>query len=96
MPKIFRDIETCSAARLGNKGVPAWRYATDPTTRVHCVAFAVDDGPTQIWIPGQPVPPEFSEAARNPDWWVVAHNDEFETAYVAMGCSRRPSRDRRR
>jgi len=80
MPKIFRDIETCSAARLGNKGVPAWRYAADPTTRVHCVAFAVDDEPTQIWIPGQPVPPEFSEAARNPNWWLVAHNDEFETA----------------
>jgi hypothetical protein len=29
---------------------------------------------------GDPVPPEFIEAAQNPDWLVVAHNDAFETA----------------
>ena len=36
--------------------------------------------PVQLWIPGDPVPPEFIEAARNPAWIVVAHDDQFETA----------------
>jgi DNA polymerase len=38
----------------------------------------VDDGETRIWIPGEPIPPEFIEAANNPDYLVVAHNDAFE------------------
>ena len=28
--------------------------------------------------PGDPVPPEFVEAAQNPDWVVSAFNDQFE------------------
>ena len=34
----------------------------------------------QLWLPGDPVPPEFIEAARNPSWVLAAHNDHFETA----------------
>ena len=34
----------------------------------------------QIWTPGQPIPEEFIEAERNPNWLVAAHNDQFETA----------------
>jgi DNA polymerase bacteriophage-type len=33
----------------------------------------------QLWVPGNPVPPEWIEAARNPEWIAVAHNDQFET-----------------
>ena len=54
------------------------RYATHPSTDVWCCAYAVDDGPIQLWIPGDPVPPEFIEAAQNPDWLVAAFNDQFE------------------
>ena len=43
-------------------------------------AYTVDDDPVQLWTPGDPVPPEFIEAARNPTWTVVAHNDQFEAA----------------
>jgi CHC2 zinc finger/Toprim domain len=39
-----------------------------------------DDGDVKIWIPGEPVPPEFLEAARNPDWLLIAHADQFERA----------------
>ena len=42
------------------------------------VAYAVDDGPIKLWVPGDPVPPEFIEAAQNPDWLVSAFNDQFE------------------
>ena len=44
------------------------------------MAYAVDDDPVQLWIPGNPVPPEFIEAAHNPRWIVAAHGDHFETA----------------
>jgi DNA polymerase bacteriophage-type len=76
MPILHRDIETRSTIDLTEVG--GWRYAAEPNTGVWCVAYAVDDAPVQTWIPGQPVPEEFFEAARNPDWIVVAHNDAFE------------------
>ena len=76
MPILHRYFETRSAVDLHAAGV--WRYAADPTTEVLCVGFAVDDGPVQIWTPGRPVPPEFIEAARDPNWLIVAHNDAFE------------------
>jgi DNA polymerase len=73
---LHRDIESRSTLDLTEVG--AWRYAGDPTTGVWCVAYAVDDAPAQIWIPGQPIPEEFHAAARDPDWLIVAHNDAFE------------------
>jgi DNA polymerase bacteriophage-type len=73
---LFWDIETRSTIDLPEVG--GWRYAADPSTDVWCVCFAVDDGPVQTWVPGQPIPEEFFEAARNPDWIVVAHNSAFE------------------
>ena len=75
---LHRDIETRS--RVDLRKVGAHKYAADPSTEVLCVAFAVDDGPVQLWLPGDPVPPEFIEAAANPSWIVCAHNDAFETA----------------
>jgi DNA polymerase len=78
MPILFRDFETRSTLDL--KDVGAWRYAADPTTDVWCVGYAVDDGEVKIWTPGQEIPEEFHAAARDPDWLVVAHNDQFERA----------------
>jgi DNA polymerase len=78
VPVLHRDFETRSTIDLPDVG--AWRYAADPTTDVWCVAYAVDDGPVKLWLPGQPIPDEFHIAARDPDWIVVAHNDAFETA----------------
>ena len=65
---LHRDYETRSLARLSTAG--AHQYAADKTTEVLCVAYAVDDDPVQLWIPGDPVPPEFIEAAANPNWFV--------------------------
>jgi len=78
MPTLHRDIETRSTLNLARAG--AWRYAADPTTDVHCAAYAVDDGPVQIWTADQPIPEAFTTAATDPDWLIVAHNDGFETA----------------
>ena len=75
---LHRDIETRSTINLTDVGT--WRYAGDPNTGVWVVAYAVNDAPAQIWIPGQPIPEEFHIAARDPDWLIVAHNDAFERA----------------
>jgi DNA polymerase len=75
---LHRDFETRSRANL--KACGATRYAADPSTTVLCMAYAVDDGPVQTWLPGDSVPKEFIEAAINQNWIVAAHGDHFESA----------------
>jgi DNA polymerase len=75
---LHRDLETRSQALLRTVG--AHRYAVDATTEVLCCGFAIDDEPVQLWVPGDPAPAAFIEAASDPAWIVVAHNDAFETA----------------
>ncbi len=75
---LHRDYETRSQTSL--KSVGSNRYAADAATEVLCCAYAVDDAPVQLWIPGNPVPPEFIEAANNPNWIIAAHGDHFESA----------------
>jgi DNA polymerase len=79
-PVLIWDTETRSAADL--KEVGAHKYAVNPTTDVICVGFCVDDGPIQIWTPGDPVPVEFVEAANSSDWRVVAFNSGFDRAIL--------------
>lgn len=76
---LHRDYETRSRD-VDLKVVGAHKYATGAGTEIICAAYAVDDHAVQSWIPGDPVPPEFKETARNPNWTVAAHNDAFETA----------------
>jgi DNA polymerase len=75
---LHRDYETRGALVL--KSVGTHRYAADSSTEILCCAYAVDHEPVQLWIPGDPVPPEFVEAANNPGWIVAAHGDHFESA----------------
>src|ERR1700730_11041999 len=46
---FLRDYESRGILNLKNVG--AWRYATHPSTDVLCCAYAVDDGPVQLWVP---------------------------------------------
>jgi DNA polymerase len=89
MPNLDRDFETNST--LDIRDVGARRYAADPTTNVLCVAYAVDDGPVQLWFPrsGGPIPEPFFEAERNPEWTVTAHNDGFESAIEELNLAPR-------
>jgi DNA polymerase bacteriophage-type len=75
---LHRDAETRSSLLL--KLVGPHRYASGQRTEILCLGYALDDQPVKLWTSGNPVPPEFIEAARNPDWIVAAHNDNFETA----------------
>jgi DNA polymerase len=77
---VHWDIESRGILRLDRVG--AWKYAADPATEILCVCFAVDDGPVQIWLPGNPIPPEFTEIAQNPNWLLCSHNAQFELALL--------------
>jgi DNA polymerase len=75
---LFRDFETRGPLNLTKAGVD--RYSRDPRTEILVAGFAIDSEPIQQWVPGNPVPPEWLEAATNPRWITVAHNDRFESA----------------
>ena len=75
---LHRDYETRSRVDLRKIGVH--RYAADPSTEILCAAYAVDEGPVQLWRPGNQIPAEFLEAAADPNWTVCAHGDAFESA----------------
>lgn len=74
---ITLDFETKSRVDLKKCGM--WRYAEDISTDVHCLCFAVSDGPVQIWKPGQPFPKDLRYYL---DYGMVfeAHNAFFEKA----------------
>ena len=88
-PQVQIDvaISTCCfatskpGAKLSLKKVGAAKYAADPSTEVLCVAFAVDDDPMQLWRPGDPVPPEFIEAAADPTWGVGCTQRRFRNRH---------------
>src|SRR4051812_34528104 len=97
MAKITIDLESRSAANLRDCGVGV--YATDATTQMLCMVFAVDDGEPQLWLPGDvlcgetaanPPPAIFFSIANDPDHWeVFAHNYDFErTVFGAVLVSR--------
>lgn len=69
------DFETKSTVDLKVHG--AYVYAQSLETDVHCMAYAFDDEPVQLWAPGQPIP----EDVENHIMFggvMVAHNAAFE------------------
>jgi DNA polymerase len=76
MPILIRDYETRSTLDL--PAVGAWRYSQHTSTNIWCCGYTVDDDPVELWLPGDPIPTAFIEAANNPDWLVCAFNDQFE------------------
>ena len=73
---LHRDFEGFGPLDLRVVGVHRW--AADPHSGIYCAAYAVNDGPVQLWVPPNPPPPEWFEAANNTDWDVAAHNDPYE------------------
>ena len=79
MPHIIHmDAETRSGLTLDR--ISTRRYAGEESTEALCVAYAVDDGPVELWLPGAPVPSEF--IAADPDTCFAAHNANFEFSLV--------------
>ncbi|MEO5346867.1 MAG: DNA polymerase [Magnetococcus sp. YQC-9] len=75
MTTLHLDLETRATADLKKVGV--FTYAAHPQTDIWCAAFAVDDGPVQVWTPGMPCPEEIETAVLF-GWTIMAHNAQFE------------------
>src|SRR5215472_9459332 len=71
----YLDAETVSQVDM--KQVGARTYAEDPSTWVLCWSWALDDGPVQIWWPGDPQPVQLIEAI-SAGCRVMAHNFQFD------------------
>jgi DNA polymerase len=69
----FWDLETFSQVSLPERG--AYIYATDASTGVFFLCYAIDDGPVETWKPGDPVPAPFADPAA---YKFVSDNWEFE------------------
>jgi hypothetical protein len=77
----FIDIETRSGRKLHT--VSLRMYAHDPSTKVLCVGYALDDQPVQIWIPDKdPAPCDLTAAWKNPACNVVGHNVIFDSTVI--------------
>ena len=75
MTTLWLDTETKSECDLPRHGV--YTYARDPSTRVLCMAWALDDGEVEIWVPDQEFPKVVSDAVLS-GAQVYAHNAAFE------------------
>jgi len=49
---LHRDYETRGVLQLQEVG--PWKYAADDRTEVLCCAYAIDDEPVRLWLPGHP------------------------------------------
>lgn len=69
------DFETRSTVDLRKTGT--YVYAESDTTDVWCAAYALNDDPVSLWVPGGPCPPEIEGHVRA-GGLVTAHNAAFE------------------
>lgn len=83
MPEKLRiDFESYSEADL--KKVGPWAYSKHPSTEVLILAWAFDDDPPAVWLPGDPPPPWVTDLTLSaPPFQVTAWNDFFELCLMA-------------
>lgn len=82
--KLFLDFETRSECDLKERG--AHNYANHPSTEILCAAWAIDDGPVNVWRPD----PMSFDAQEQPGFvkalvcgaTLIAHNASFELAIL--------------
>lgn len=80
--RLYKDYETASELDLTEVGLD--NYARHPSTRILMMAYAVDDGPVQLWQPHlSEYPREIYELDVDPLVEKVAWNSQFER-YIAL------------
>ena len=74
--RLYLDIETSSELNLKTDG--SYLYATHPSTRILCAAWAIDDETVQSWSASDDEPPhELMQAIHDCESW-ESHNAQFE------------------
>lgn len=81
------DIDFETRSKIDIKMGP-WRYAADPSTSILCMAYKIEDGPVNLWLPGMPRPDFVTKEFWN-FFTVVAHNVGFEKAVWREICVKR-------
>jgi DNA polymerase len=76
MTTLHIDLETRSVVDLRKAGV--YVYAEHESTNVWCAAYAVDDGPVELWEPADEYAPRAVVKAVVEGWNICAHNANFE------------------
>jgi hypothetical protein len=66
---FFHDFETFSEADLTSVG--AFKYAEHSSTETLCLAYAINDSPVRLWLPGAG---PLAQLDQYPDTFFVAHN----------------------
>jgi DNA polymerase bacteriophage-type len=75
--KLSGDFETASLGSLPQMG--AHKYARQPSTRILCFAYAIDEDDPYVWFPEHASPPKnLIKAAENPGVEFHAWNAQFE------------------
>jgi DNA polymerase len=77
----FESRSTCDLTVAG-----AYNYAQDPTTEALCLAYAYDDGPVMLWVPGEPFPAMKGQ--------LRAHNAAFDRLILTYVCQVHTDLDR--
>ena len=72
---IIIDFETYSPEPI-DAGVV--RYSKHPEADIICMAYKIDDGPTQIWTPPSKFPAELVKALATGLHKIYAHNAFFD------------------
>ena len=72
---LWLDFETRSECDLPARG--SYNYARHESTRVLCMAWALDDGDVEIWTPDQKFPKRIIDAVQA-GAMIYAHNAAFE------------------
>lgn len=75
MKKLWIDFESYSAVNIKLNG--GFRYCKDLSTKVICLGWAIDNGPVELWIPGNRFPAEVIEAV-DEGCRILAHNAVFD------------------
>ena len=88
MSILYIDFETFSVCDLKVRGLD--NYAHDPSTGIHCLAYAFGEEPVELWYPGiNPMPMSFFRVLEHigADGTVMAHNVAFELAIWNQVCA---------
>jgi len=76
MTKVWIDFETYSEVDIKKRG--GYAYTHDPSTEIICLAYAIDDGPVDLWLPDTPVYNDLIALISDTDTKVYAHNAKFD------------------
>jgi len=77
MTRLHLDYETASEVNIKTAG--AHKYASDPSTRILMLGWAIDDDPVELWEAHKgPAPARLTDALRSPHVRKHAFNAQFE------------------